>query len=503
MTTLASDSQAPHTAVWEDFWLTIRTYKWLILLVFLATVVGAYGALQLITERYDVQARVLVKLGRENIEVPATVGKGGVFSNGVRPEEINSEIQMLTARDIVEKVVDKIGYKNFMFKPTPPKTFFASIKYHIKQTARWVKAQWHAGLVSLNLAKELSDRDKVILSFQKALKVEPVKSSDVIEVTLRLPDPDLAVRSVDTLLQLYLDRHVEVRRNGPIREFFDHQVADYKKRLTQIEREKETLRNRDRISSVDVQRRLVLDRLHKLYSEIGDTRQEMALLHESAAGMTADMDGAPAPTASADAKAKAAPGVPERIEPDADLVPIKKRIAALRIERVSLYRRYEPGAVPIQRIDQEIASLTATLYRGLTDKLQQLNDRTEKLEQQLKLLNTGEAKLDLMEQESVLARQNYLEYAKRREEARVSEELDVRRVSNIAILSPPSRPLEPVYPRKLLIMAVSLPIGLLLGIGLALLVEYLNDRIRTPRDLARIDGVPFLGSFRLPAGGVR
>jgi capsular polysaccharide biosynthesis protein len=60
-------------------------------------------------------------------------------------------------------------------------------------------------------------------------------------------------------------------------------------------------------------------------------------------------------------------------------------------------------------------------------------------------------------------------------------------------------PIEPVYPRKLLIMGIVLPFGLILGISLALLLEYVSDRIETERDINSIEGMNFLGTVRLMA----
>src|SRR5262249_44167407 len=75
--------------------------KTLLLVVFFATLLGAYGIGQLLTERYETTANVLVKLGRENTEVPATVQKGSVTTSGVRKEELQTEVQMLSSRNLI------------------------------------------------------------------------------------------------------------------------------------------------------------------------------------------------------------------------------------------------------------------------------------------------------------------------------------------------------------------------------------------------------------------
>jgi uncharacterized protein involved in exopolysaccharide biosynthesis len=106
----------------------------------------------------------------------------------------------------------------------------------------------------------------------------------------------------------------------------------------------------------------------------------------------------------------------------------------------------------------------------------------------------------VLERDRVLVTQNYQTYAKRREEARVSEALDLRRVSNIAILNAADRPIEPVYPRKVLILGLALPFGLLAGLAIALLLEYTNQTFRDERDLSGSDKALFMGLLRVHKG---
>src|SRR5438874_960921 len=97
------------TVTWQDLYALLCRHRWIIALVFAGTVLGTYAALQLMTERYESTASLLVKLGRENAEIPSTVLKTGLVTAGVQPEEINSEIQLLTSEPLAAAVVDKMG----------------------------------------------------------------------------------------------------------------------------------------------------------------------------------------------------------------------------------------------------------------------------------------------------------------------------------------------------------------------------------------------------------
>jgi capsular polysaccharide biosynthesis protein len=68
-------------------------------------------------------------------------------------------------------------------------------------------------------------------------------------------------------------------------------------------------------------------------------------------------------------------------------------------------------------------------------------------------------------------------------------------------MTAPELPIEPVYPRHLFTLAFALPISLLLGVAVAALCETMDDRIRDARALEMLEGVGYLGSWRLEAKG--
>ena len=55
----------------QDIAVFLRRYAWVILSVMALTALGAYATLSLLTEQYDVQSELLVKIGRENLDPPA------------------------------------------------------------------------------------------------------------------------------------------------------------------------------------------------------------------------------------------------------------------------------------------------------------------------------------------------------------------------------------------------------------------------------------------------
>ena len=70
-------------------------------------------------------------------------------------------------------------------------------------------------------------------------------------------------------------------------------------------------------------------------------------------------------------------------------------------------------------------------------------------------------------------------------------------VDNVSILSPAiaTENQSPIKPNKMLNMAIALVVGLMLGVGLAFLLEYLDNTIKTEQDVETLLGLPVIGAI--------
>jgi len=105
-------------------------------------------------------------------------------------------------------------------------------------------------------------------------------------------------------------------------------------------------------------------------------------------------------------------------------------------------------------------------------------------------LNRKEFQLASLEREVATNRQLYEMFVQRFKETNISTEMQaaIGRVIDPAIV-----PRRPFGPNKQLIVGVSILIALLLGIGLALLIERLDNTLKTSHDVEAKLGVPSLG----------
>jgi uncharacterized protein involved in exopolysaccharide biosynthesis len=494
-------------------------YWLLVTAVFITGTLAMYGILNVFfTEIYETNTRILVKVGRENVETPSTVQRGQVISQGVRIEDINSEVEILSSRGLVDAVVDRLGPEAFASVVVPPTSWTGYPKYYAKMIARSVKEYWSEFLIQAGLDKRITPREKAILAVASGVKVTPAKDSDILNLQIHMPGSKLCVDVANALLDDYLRRRAVVRRAPAGSEFFLSQVQRSRERMDKLQSNRATIKAHWDLSAPDEQRSQYLKQLSTIQSELLQNEAEVAKVKRQQQLMTERLA-----------------TIPDEIRKEEvdssnpSIQSIKERITALQMERSKSATRYQPSSEILQKIDSEIADLQASLAKeqatilssvtaesnplkrefrsgieqqsvqiaGLTTRSEVLRKPAIQLGEELRNLNQGIDSLEAAEREYRLAEQDYLLYSKRLDESRMSELLDTQRVSNVSLVEPPETPIKPVAPRKMFLMEIAMPVSLLLGIALAALLETLDDRIVDERGLLDLDGVTYLGTVEV------
>ncbi len=451
--------------------------RWrLVLLVAMTMVLVVYGALQMIGDVYTPRVNLLVKIGRQNVEVPGATGSGNLVSTGVRKEDINSDVSLLGSRALIERSVDALGIDAFQRQQPPAQGVIQMIRQAISRSAQALFRTLEELLIALRLAREQTPREKIINRIETALMARREGESDVISVILRTPDPDLGARFLEMHVEQFMTQRSVARRSSGITRFFDDRVTEDKARLDELDMDIMQLRSQLSLASVEVERGNLLRRAAELDSLI-------------AAAVSA--------SAMAETLARFVPGTGDIAQSGAGASPgaVRARIADLIIERATLLERFAIDAQPLQEIEGRIGQLTALMERSAAKEIATLMTERGGIDRRLEVLNGGELKLDRLNLERNLVRERYSEHRKQRDVALVGAELEQRRIANISVLMPPTRPSLPESPRRVMIMLVSLPLGLLLGLALAALFTFLDPRVLTLNDLARASGIPPLGTF--------
>ncbi|HEY8509285.1 MAG TPA: XrtA system polysaccharide chain length determinant, partial [Steroidobacteraceae bacterium] len=147
---------------------------------------------------------------------------------------------------------------------------------------------------------------------------------------------------------------------------------------------------------------------------------------------------------------------------------------------------YQSLEIELKRTQVQIAELRQELARR--------EARIADLRHKVNTVPEVEAELARLNRDYEVTRQRYLELVQRLETATISEQADRTGTVKFEIIEPPSAPLEPVAPNRPLLLLAVLFAGVVLGGGLAWLMNQLKPVFHTVRSLADITGLPVLAA---------
>lgn len=253
------------TTTLRDFLTVLFKHKTKIVVVFLATVITVTIGTFLMSPVYEAKSTLLVKIGRENIYRPEVGDKSPVIS--VNQEEVvNSEINILTSRDLIEKVITALKIEN--------------IYPEVLETS-WLQ--------DIGLSTKMTPLQAAVLKFQKALVAEGIKKSSVIEVSFQHKNPQIAAKAVNMLADFYKEKHLEVY-SSPQSSFLEKQLGTYDQKLKQSENDLEAFKQKNQVFSLDEQRSLLLKQSMELDTNLKNTNDSIEELKKKLASLQSQMN---------------------------------------------------------------------------------------------------------------------------------------------------------------------------------------------------------------------
>ncbi|MFC1683838.1 GumC family protein [Candidatus Zixiibacteriota bacterium] len=387
-------------------------------------------------------------------------------------EEINSEMELIKSRPVAEVVVDKLD----------------QMAAEDEATAQQVDS------TGAQEIQPQQDRLGRILALQRSIGAEPVKKSDVIQITFKDGDPERAMVVVNLVAEAYIDYRAKIYRSTEAVDFFDDQIEIAKHNLDQLESALKDYRQQEAFLSYDKQEMILLTKLNEFETSLTEVRKDIISIEANLAKVREYMSSPQRPLV---------PSMEIREEPV--IAEMHDRIIELRLRLNELLTKYTEDHREVQNLRYEIA-LGESELRIEVEKLIDLQESSlsvlraeeEALRSTVNMLY-GEVK-GLPEKELTVGQlqraiQNHEEVYSmlvlKREEARVAEASD-RRIANVSVISPATLPSKPVSPKKGMALFVSCLIGLVGGFGLAFVLEYMDHSLRSAEDVEHYLNLPVL-----------
>jgi uncharacterized protein involved in exopolysaccharide biosynthesis len=352
-------------------------------------------------------------------------------------------------------------------------------------------------------------------AFANDFVVDAGLQSDALNLSLFNPDPDVAKDALQKLIDRFYAQEADVYANPQIT-FAQSEAATARKKLTEAQDDLANFKATHQIADPVQQRAQLLaartdveNRIRVAQSNLLEAQQRESALKELLAGI-------PENTSSS------AAGEQFRAVDDAEA-----QLDTLKAKRSEISSNYLPTSEVFKRIDAQINSLQAAVdarnreaksrsaikpnevYQSIkTDYIRAqanvaaasepqgvLNKQLDDLNQRLNTLESQQNRFDDLTRAVQIQNDTYRTLAIRYETARVEANRNAQRISAAVVIAAPSLPVQPARPRRKIVALATLLAALLAGSSLVLLLEALDDRVRTAADVRRLLEIPVVATF--------
>jgi len=240
---------------YEQAQLTVRDaasvwfrHKLLMTVTFLTIALGTAVVTVMMPNEYESRTKILVKNLRTDVPITPerTNGTNGPTSDkDVSENQINSEIEVLTSKDLLNQIVRECG----LAKAGPP-----SLLQRLKLKEA---PQNEAGRVEQATEK-----------LSKDLIINPVKKANIIEVTYANSSPQTAAAVLSKLGELYLDKRMKLHRPAGTYEFFKAQAETAQQQLREAEKQLSVFQQTMSVVSPGQQKDLTVQKMTELKAKL-------------------------------------------------------------------------------------------------------------------------------------------------------------------------------------------------------------------------------------------
>jgi uncharacterized protein involved in exopolysaccharide biosynthesis len=372
----------------------------------------------------------------------------------------------------------------------------------------------------------MSEFDRMVVHLGKELSIKAVPRSSLIRISYRSKDPVQATSIVKTLTERYVERRVERNQSSQVMSFFETQMREAEDRLKASEKALKEFSDATGVTmtkgplgtdSLAAEKNVLMERLAGFQKDLGDAEASLEEQSRRVANLRIQLAAEPErlPSASRNNKGAAT---------DA----FEGQLAALQLERDRLLQDFKPDSRYVRDVETQIALVqerlaeaqldvagidgtetnpihqnlkaglveTEAQLAGTRGRIESLRGQVADCRRDLETLNVNAFKLEILRRDQQAAEDEYLLYRRKHEEARISEAMDREKLVNVSIAEPAQVPLRPIQRNLMLTLVAAILFGIIGGLGLAFVVEYLLDHtFTTGEEMERRLGLVHLASI--------
>lgn len=476
-----------------DIYYLLFRHKWKILVCAALGFLAAVGVYKQQPPAYRSQAKLFIRFViSEGRSTDLTRDDAVALSPEARGATvIQSELQILTSRDLSEIVAKAIGPEKVLAK------------------------------ISGN--KSLDEAASVIRS---GLTVDVPRGTSILLLVFEHPDVEIVQPVLREIVTAYLKRHHEIHRaGGMVDEFLSQETDSLRQRLAQTEEEIRKVNNRLGIVSFETSKQSYATQIAKFREQIFEAQIQLAELtslqdqvSQRSSRVNSDTSASSperAPAEKIDAYQKLGLNLAQLRQKEQELltqfteeVPrvkdIRAQLSGVEQQKKKLEAEF-PSLLDINYLPRISANgatksaadsiAEAAKIVALKARLSSLNENLDKVRKEASQLDAQEVTISELNRKKSLEEGNYTRYAASLENARIKQAMGDGRVTNITEIERPTPPFRDWTQLRKLVAGIGVG-GIAVGLAWAALIEFFLDRsVRRPADIERSLHLPLFLSI--------
>lgn len=301
------------------------------------------------------------------------------------------------------------------------------------------------------------------LRAKESLKATAEPNTGFIRISYQARDPDYAVKFLNALIQRFTEKHYDLYSNGAAVSFFARHRKESEEEFSLASAELAAFSASHNIFNIDEQRKLLLQERSRVASDLASTR-DLRAQNESEASAIADQLVQMKPF-SRYPQINSLAETTRRLHPRShDATTADEKNPAPQLPNLTgdppllLVKVYQDTIATLVKLNTDIA--------GLRTKLKYQQSELDDINRKLADLSAKESAFERLRQRVDLARTTTSQFAKKAIDEQIQQDLNAQKLSTVRIVQPPTPPVEPVWPRRL-IVAIALVLAALPPIALA------------------------------------
>lgn len=477
----------------REYWITIKRHVWLIASCTAALFLG--GILFWLTRvpLYTAEAMILIERKAPQF-LKMQDARGGQFDTGdYNSEFLKTQYEILKSRALAERVIREEGLlghplfgggRRAAGEPAS-RSFVADLQTSLMSWFNWSppdKPKAPAAVADVGVTQ-------VVGTYLSLLEIRPVAGTSMVNVKFTTPDRQLSARLANAHGYSYARYGADLRTqtNDEAQVFLQQKLTELKERIEQSEAALNRYRKDKGIISVDEKDNVIVDRWLDLNRSLtGAEGERIGLAAQMMAIRGRNYDELPV------------------IRSSAVINTLKGEAAKLEAEYAGLAKDFRPGYPALDfaktRLDEVRARLQKeiqnevraieTAYAITKNKEGQLRSATDDQKKTTLELKDAAVQYTILAREADTNRQLYDGVLQRLKEIGVASEV---RSSHIYVMGKAVVPGGASYPSRNGILLRAVLLGLALGVGLAFLLDQLDNTLKSPEEAARFTGLSSLG----------